>query len=202
VILAAAVAVGLTIAVGVATESEEVTIAVGVLAALGWVLVCARLHTGLAFFFLKTAKGLNADLGDLFRVGMPFIRVCVAFVLSTLIIVLGFAFCIVPGFVFLFAFSQTTFLILDRDAGVFESLNRSWGVTAGNRMMLFAVWVVTVVAGMAIAHITGGLGTLVVTPFWGLMHAVIYLVLTGQPTADQYPTVSPATGTSLDGVVS
>lgn len=201
-IVAALVAVGLTVLVGVTTESEEATIFAGILAGLACVLVCVRFETALVFFFLKVAKGHSADLGDLFRGGLPFVRVAVAVVLSTIVIGLGFAFCIVPGFVFLFALSLSTLLILDRDAGVFESLSRSWELTAGNRMMLFAVWVVTVIAGMAISHLTAGLGTFVVTPFWGLMHAVIYLILTGQPTADQYPAASPATGSPVEGVVS
>ncbi|MEN6495542.1 MAG: hypothetical protein ABFD16_14775 [Thermoguttaceae bacterium] len=83
-------------------------------------------------------------------------------------------------------FSQYYYLLLDQNVGSLESLSLSWKITRGNRLMLFAIWTVAGIMGVLVSLFTGGLGAIfLAAPFLSLMMPVIYLAMTGQPTADR-----------------
>ncbi len=111
-------------------------------------------------------------------------------------------------------FSQFYFLILDRDAGAVESLATSKKLMEGNKLMLLVVEVLLLLIALAIlapclicvvlafvcvanqavgaavflgflAAILGFSAVLVGLPYVVLLRPVIYLTITGQPTADQ-----------------
>jgi hypothetical protein len=83
-------------------------------------------------------------------------------------------------------FSQYYYLLLDQNVGSLESLSLSWKITRGNRLMLFAIWTVAGIMGVLVSLLTGGLGAIfLAAPFLSLMMPVIYLAMTGQPTADR-----------------
>jgi hypothetical protein len=81
--------------------------------------------------------------------------------------------------------SQFSYLILDRDVGVIESLTLSAQLMRGNKLTLFLIWLVTTLVSIPLVLLTCFVGFFAVAPFLTLMAPVIYLALTGQPTADQ-----------------
>lgn len=55
----------------------------------------------------------------------------------------GLLLLVVPGVVMALAWSQATLLILDRRANWFEAAGESWDLTAGRRLTILLVWLVT-----------------------------------------------------------
>jgi uncharacterized membrane protein len=93
----------------------------------------------------------------------------------------------IPCVVVALMLSQHPYLILDRNAGVIESLSVSKRITAGNKLMLLAIYAAALMGSMVIHQATFNLGVFVTVPFMLLMSAVIYLAMTGQATAGQSP---------------
>lgn len=140
---------------------------------------------GQAIFFLKVARGQEATIGDLFAGGRYYGTALAASVLVALIVIAGTLACYVPGVIFGLMFSQYLFLIVDRNAGATESLSLSKDVTDGNKLMLFAIQLVATLVAQAASYATCGLAMIVGMPLLMLLYAVVYLIMTGQPTADQ-----------------
>jgi uncharacterized membrane protein len=64
----------------------------------------------------------------------------------------------------------------------------------GNKGTLFVIWLVSGTGGVMITLLTCGLGLFVVWPFLALLYPVIYLTMTGQPTADRLYAPPPPAG--------
>ena len=58
-------------------------------------------------------------------------------VLRSLIIVVGFILFIIPGIIFSIKLQFATYLVIDKDMGVVDSLNKSWEMTKGVKWNLF-----------------------------------------------------------------
>ncbi len=83
-------------------------------------------------------------------------------------------------------FSQFSYMILDHNAGAVDSLRWSWEVTRRRVSTLIVVYAMLLVINL------GGLlacfvGLLFTVPFTGLMLAVTFLSLTGQPLGGKKP---------------
>ena len=81
-------------------------------------------------------------------------------------------------------FSQFYYLVLDRRVPVLDSFRQSKELMNGNKLTLFLIWL-AMMGIFLVAMIPCGLGILVAGPYFSLMFAVIYLTITGQPTAEQ-----------------
>lgn len=102
-------------------------------------------------------------------------------------LVVGSLIAIIPVSLAALGLSQFYYLLLDQNVGITESFSLSWKITSGNRLMLLAIWTVASVAGILITLLTCLLGGFfLVMPFFSLMMPVIYLAMTGQPTADRF----------------
>ena len=86
--------------------------------------------------------------------------------------------------------SQYYYLIIDRDAGIMESLRLSLEVTRGNAGNLFVIGFVTGLINLA-GLLACGVGLIFTIPFTVLVFPVTYLALTGQPIADPRAPGSP-----------
>jgi uncharacterized membrane protein len=98
---------------------------------------------------------------------------------------------IIPGVIWGLMFSQCYFFIIDRNADTTTSLSLSKHFMDGNKATVFLIWLVCGLGGGVIVLCTCGLGAFGVYPFLSLLNAVIYLGVTGQPTAYQYRQVPP-----------
>lgn len=168
-----------------ATRSWELGFAMSLLSTVVTFCFSTWLGAGQAIFFLKVARGEQAAVNDLFSGGPYFTTVLPATILFMLTILVGFVLCIIPGVIFGLMFSQFLYLIVDRKVGVMDSLNLSKEVTDGNKLMLFAIQVVSGIGALLVVVFTCFLGIFAAAPFLAIMYAVIYLAMTGQPTADR-----------------
>jgi phage FluMu protein Com/preprotein translocase subunit YajC len=148
-------------------------------------LFTAWLFIGQAIFFLKIARGQQAEIGDLFAGGPFYGTFLGAGILFLLMYVGGLMLCIVPGIILGLMFCQFYFLIVDRNAAAMKSLEQSNELMKGNKMTVFAVLLVGGLVGGLLVVCTCLIGVFFVGPFMSLLPAVIYLAVTGQPNAAQ-----------------
>lgn len=192
---------------------------------LAWVFG-TWLGCGLGLFFLKTARGQRAELGDIFTGGPFFLSMLVANLLFGLmmwgiafvgiglpvlvgmaigrevVVILGLCIATVIVLVVLgLIFSQFFWGILDRNVGPIEALRLSAVITQGNRFTLFVLYLLGFFIQL-LGVLACCIGVFVTTPFIFLLGAVAYLRMTGQPTAGMevapgYP--APPSGGSYPG---
>jgi hypothetical protein len=169
------------------------------------------INIGQALFFLKKARGHDAEIGEIFTGWPYFWKILGSTILVGLIMIGILAVCVLPPLLVGLAISETAtvilavaggvvgvalviflslmlsqfyYLILDRNVGVMESLKMSKELMEGNKLTMLGIGVLSFLL-MCVAMIPCFLGLLVAIPFFALMYPVIYLTVTGQPTADQ-----------------
>jgi phage FluMu protein Com len=140
--------------------------------------------TGLGIVYLKIARGQQASIGDVFTGGKYYVNMLLTMIVFNILVQIGLLFLIIPGIILSLMFHQYFYLIIDRNMGIGDSLSMSKEITTGNKMTLFLIGLACAGIGI-VAAIPCGLGLFVAAPYFGLMNAVIYLRMTGQPTADQ-----------------
>ena len=186
-----------------------------------WVLQ-TWLYIGMALFFLKIARGQNAEVAEIFTGGPFLLKIILASILLSLIVLgVGLA-CVGPlsliasliskdvvavffaiGAVIAFfilvyvslALSQYYYLIIDRNMDVIDAFKLSNELMRGNKLTLLGIGVLSIII-MFIAALPLLLGLLVAIPYFTLMYAVIYLSVTGQPMADERIDQLPAVGST------
>ena len=112
-------------------------------------------------------------ISEIFTGGKYLIRVIFASLLVTLIAGLGMILLIVPGIILALMLCQFYCLIIDRDMGVIESLEASRTLMRGNKLTLFAVWLVTMICAPLAIVLTCCIGFFFVVPFVSLMMVVM-----------------------------
>ncbi len=175
---------------------------------------------GQALFLLRVARGQSASFGDVFRGGayiLPVLVSSLAFglvlggvvalglipggvamavtggnpMVGPVIIGLGLLIAMVAGAILALRLSQYYYLIIDRGAGIMESLRLSLEVTRGNAGNIFVIVFSTGLINLA-GLLACGVGLLFTIPFTALLFPVTYLALTGQPIADPLAPGKPA----------
>ncbi|MFO0905454.1 MAG: hypothetical protein U0939_20765 [Pirellulales bacterium] len=73
-----------------------------------------------------------------------------------------------------------TMFLVDRQAGVVESLRLSKQYMYGNRMTVFLAMIIMGVASLPVICLTCGFGSLMVVPFYAVANALVYFLATGQ----------------------
>jgi uncharacterized membrane protein len=97
----------------------------------------------------------------------------VATFLSIIIMLLGMCLFIVPGFYLAFRLQFSTAFIIEEDAGIIESLKRSWEITKGQGMQLFLLFL-TMMLVMLIGFILVVVGVFVAIPVVHMMYCYTF----------------------------
>jgi phage FluMu protein Com len=169
------------------------------------------INIGQTLFFLKKARGQNVEIGEVFQgwpyfwtvllasllvglmvfgiaivcVGLPVVVGLIISREATIVLaIIGGIIAFVAIIYLMLVLSQFNFLIIDRRAGVIESLKMSKELMEGNKTTLFLIGFLCGLISL-VAAIPCGLGLLGALPFVNLMYPVVYLIITGQPTADR-----------------
>lgn len=215
--------------VGQVTQDQAIAVLAGQLGNIVTQLFQIWISIGQALFFLKTARGQEASLTDLFTGGPYFLKILAATLLLSLlggsilllciipgglmflivdpsvaigVLIAGVLVALVPITVLMLSFSQYYYLVLDRNMGIIEALSFSRQLMQGNKLTLFAI---AIVGGLLIlaGFLACCVGVLAVAPYVALLYAVVYLIMTGQPTADRFlmgppqPPTAPQSGPSM-----
>lgn len=142
------------------------------------------LGIGQTLIFLGIARGEPVEIGRLFSGGPYFLRILGASILAGIAFMIGLVLLLVPGIFLMLMLWPFYWLILDRNVGVFDSFQLAMRFTEGNKATVFVIAIVSF-GLLLVSAIPCGIGLLVTFPFFTLMWAVMYLTMTGQPTADQ-----------------
>ncbi len=179
------------------------------IAVIGVTIFQLWINSGMFLFLLRIARGQEASPGLIFAGGPYLLRLIGATILFYLILFGVAIIGLIPGFVALFAsgqsaigviimvvcvvavaivaivislrLSQYMYLIVDRDAGVLESLQTSFEMTKGYVGTVFAVGFLAGLIGLA-GIIACGVGALFTGPLAALMVIILYLALINQST--------------------
>ncbi|MDP3986233.1 MAG: hypothetical protein U1C53_02205 [Candidatus Veblenbacteria bacterium] len=143
-----------------------------------WVLQLS-VGLGLIGIALKFCSGVKPPLSELFNYFHRLLPYLGASVLYGLIILAGLVLLVVPAFVWGVKFSLFPYFMIDRGAGVIESLHLSGQATRGVKWQLFCFVILLALINLAGALVVG-LGLLVTVPVTYLALAWVYRRLASQ----------------------
>lgn len=140
------------------------------------------LQLGMARVGLNLVSGKEVSVGMLFGEGSKFLRAFGASILFGIAFLIGLVLLIVPGIYIAMRYGQYMTAIVDRDLGVMESFSYSESITTNNRMNLFVLSLLSLVA-VIVGMIPCGLGLLIAGPVVWLAALVAYRCLQYGPNA-------------------
>lgn len=147
-------------------------------------LVSAFMTGGLVSTGLKAARGQPVGFGDPFSGGRFFGPMFVALIGYSIVSVLGYALCIVPGVILQLGLCLYPALIVDQGLSGVDALKRSWELTKGYKMTIFVVGVIGLLVFIAGA-LACGVGALLVSfPMAIVAGAWLYLKIKGEPVVE------------------
>lgn len=154
-------------------EPNAVAISVTVISRVVQQVISIYLQLGLARAGLNLVSGKEVSIGMLFGEGSKLLRAIGASILLGLAILIGLILLIVPGIYVAMRYGQAVTAIVDRDLGVMEAFVYSETITTNNRMNLFLLAVLSVIA-VIIGLIPCGLGLIIVGPVIWLAALIAY----------------------------
>jgi uncharacterized membrane protein/phage FluMu protein Com len=144
------------------------------------------LSLGLLSYLLKSARGENATVADLFSGAPFFLQAIGGSILFGLAVLGGLVLLIIPGIIIALMFSVWMPVLIDQRVGVIDSLRYSAQATKGNKLTIFAVGIVASGLVLALTVVTCFVGFFFVYPYAMLLFVVTYLAMTGQSTIEQF----------------
>jgi len=121
--------------------------AVGILGFLAFVysiLVNGPVQYGVAFAYLKAARGDKLEIKDMFEAFKNYWNAVLASLLVFVIIVIGLVLLIVPGIIFACKLAFTPYLVVDRKMAVMEAIEESWRMTGGHAWKVFLIGLLSI----------------------------------------------------------
>jgi hypothetical protein len=127
---------------------------------------------GYTNFVLHVHDTGAAIISDLFPAVGKFIKLAIASVIFFVLVAAGLVALVLPGIYLMLRFGFFIYAILDRDAGIIDSLKQSWAMTQGNVWSLLGL---TIIAGL-INTLNGFIPLLflLTLPMVSLMYACAY----------------------------
>jgi hypothetical protein len=137
------------------------------------------MQAGLTVFLLRLARTGRPEIADLFSGRPYFWRFFWGGIVFAIMVLSGTAVLIVPGIFLALLFWPMNYVIVDRNAGVLESLRLSYDAMTGNLVVIFLLGLVDFGLGF-FGIVTCCLGLLFGLPLSKLIMAVAYCGSTGQ----------------------
>jgi len=116
-------------------EKKSLMLSLGV--SLIGIILGIIIDLGLIKISLNFCDNLKSKITDLFSQYQLFFKYLFASILCGLIVILGLILLIIPGIYLAIRFQFYGYFIVDKRAGVIESLKRSWRITQGTVWNLF-----------------------------------------------------------------
>lgn len=140
------------------------------------ILVLAWISLGMVRYFLNVHDSGNASIKDLFLPIGKAAKLIITSMLFSLIILSGLVLLVIPGIYWGIRFGQFQYFIIDKDAGIIESLKMSWAATNGYGWQIF--FLALIINGIAwVANMFVPL-ILITIPLQFIVYACIYRKLT------------------------
>lgn len=143
---------------------------------LVFLVVSLVIQLGAYNFVLKIVDGKKAQLVDLYSypdMVMKIVRNIVAGIIVAFAVGLGFILFIIPGIYLLVRLMFFTYYIVDKNAGIMESIQMSWNLTKGSVVNLFLLGVIFLFINF-LGALVFGIGLAVTLPLTFLATALLY----------------------------
>jgi len=161
---------------GMGGWAQGVVAAAGVLSFFGFVysvLISGPVNYGVAFAYLKAARGDKLEIKDMFEAFKNYWNAVLASLLVFVIVVIGLILLIVPGIIFACKLVFTPYLVVDRKMEVMEAIRESWRMTGGHAWKVFLIGLLAIPIGIA-GLICFGVGIIVAIMWVTLAFASLY----------------------------
>lgn len=158
---------------------------------IAYFVVTMIIQLGAIKIALKYKDGKKVEFANLFDSFGILPAFMAAAVLTSLAMVIGLAFLIVPGIIVAIRFGFYGFLVLDEERGPIEAIRRSVAITTHVAFDLFLFGMLMVGINL-LGFLALGLGLFVSTPVTILATAYIYRYLNPLPQQDQEQPPRPA----------
>lgn len=163
--------------------------ALPIIGSLIYLVVQTILYTGFLKIQLNIVDGRPARFSDLYTTYRPFWRYLVLSILFGLIVFVGFVLLIIPGLILAASLQFGMYLVVDKQMGPIEALQRSWSISSGLRLKLLGFEIVFLLINL-VGMLLLGVGLLVTVPVTALALAYIYRKLEGATPITARDTVS------------
>lgn len=124
VVIAAAIVMGL-LSVGVTMLSSEAAVLVAVLSQIIQLVVTAPLMAGLFMLGIKRASGQPVNAFMVFNYFPKTLPLFLTYLLMIVLVVIGFVLLVIPGIYLTLAYALALPLVVDKNLGIWESLETS-----------------------------------------------------------------------------
>jgi len=94
--------------------------------------------------YLKAVRDEKVEVGDLFAAKENYMNVVLASLLVNFIIGIGIILLIIPGIVFACKLAFVPYLVIDKKMDAIEAMKKSWEMTDGYAMNIFAMGVLAI----------------------------------------------------------
>ncbi len=137
------------------------------------IIVTQLVTAGLLKMALQNIRTGRAELSEMFNIGDVIVNVVIATILTFIVVVIGFVFCIIPGIILALGLSMTQILIVDQKMDAVTAMKASWEGMKGRKGALFVLGFVLLLLNIVglLALCVGYLVTLALTH---LTLAVVY----------------------------
>jgi hypothetical protein len=154
-------------------------------------LVVGPVKYGVAYAYMKAARGDDLKVSDMFDVFGNYLNAVLGNLFVITVVGIGVVLFVVPGIVFACRLAFVPYLIVDRKMEVVEAVKLSWNMTRGH------AWTIFLMALLAVPIITVGLACLAVgvigAMIWiGVAFGSLYHVASSQQDGSQPAAISGA----------
>jgi uncharacterized membrane protein len=125
----------------------------------------------------QTLDGEEPQFSAYGQESLKIVKYIVAYILFSLIILIGFVLLIFPGVYLYLRLQFYLAFIVDENAGIIESFKKSWGITKNKVLSLFVLFFIMLLI-VLIGNIALIVGLFVAMPFISLIYAFVYRKLT------------------------
>lgn len=138
-------------------------------------ILMGPLIAGYMFLFIRTLRGEQVRVGNLFDGFRRFIPILLAFYLTNMLIAIGMFLLIIPGLIFIAYFLFVEVLILDKNLGVFEAMKLNKEMASRRGLWNFVGLNIALVLLLNLPGILSvGIGYLLILPYVMSVYAVAY----------------------------
>jgi len=155
------------------------------------VLVSGPVDYGVAYAYLKAARGDKLEIKDMFEAFKNYWNAVLASLLVFVIIAIGLVLLIVPGIIFACKLVFTPYLVVDRKMAVIEAIKESWRMTGGHAWKVFLIGLLAIPIGIA-GLICFGVGVIISIMWITLAFASLYHAVAMSEEASGQVKVAPA----------
>jgi len=131
------------------------------------------LLTGLVMLGVKLACGINAEPNEVYAYIEYFVKLVLAYIMTTLMILGGFLLLILPGIYLAVAYSLTPLLIVDKKMGLWEAMEASRKAVSHCWFRAFFLFLIFMVI-LVLSAIPLGIGLIWTIPMALLLHGIAY----------------------------